>query len=91
VLNFLYSVPQLAGVVPCPRHRLPVFDPATGTLRPKTRPDWNLVNAALQARAARRAAGWRLVCWLVACAACLALAPAARTTTTPTRTTTTPR
>ncbi|RXH81018.1 hypothetical protein DVH24_004932 [Malus domestica] len=32
VLNFLLSVPQLAGIVPCPRHRLPRFDPETGLL-----------------------------------------------------------
>jgi len=23
VINFLYSVPQLIGIIPCPRHRLP--------------------------------------------------------------------
>ena len=27
VLNFLYSVPQLFHLVPCPRHRLPKYDP----------------------------------------------------------------
>nr|GMC80094.1 UDP-N-acetylglucosamine--dolichyl-phosphate N-acetylglucosaminephosphotransferase [Ipomoea batatas] len=27
VLNFLLSLPQLAGIIPCPRHRLPKFDP----------------------------------------------------------------
>jgi UDP-N-acetylglucosamine--dolichyl-phosphate N-acetylglucosaminephosphotransferase len=48
VFNFLYSVPQLFGMVFCPRHRLPVFDPATGLLRPKDAPDWNLVNLTLQ-------------------------------------------
>ncbi|KAJ7976706.1 UDP-N-acetylglucosamine--dolichyl-phosphate N-acetylglucosaminephosphotransferase [Quillaja saponaria] len=32
VLNFLLSLPQLAGFVPCPRHRLPRFDPQTGLL-----------------------------------------------------------
>lgn len=48
VLNFLYSVPQLFGIVFCPRHRLPVFDPQTGLLRPKPQPDWNLVNLTLQ-------------------------------------------
>eukprot|EP00882_Tetradesmus_deserticola_P010928 GHRQ01011555.1.p1 GENE.GHRQ01011555.1~~GHRQ01011555.1.p1 ORF type:complete len:412 (+),score=222.48 GHRQ01011555.1:543-1778(+) len=48
VFNFLYSVPQLFGLVFCPRHRLPVFDPATGLLRPKDAPDWNLVNLTLQ-------------------------------------------
>ncbi len=34
--------------MPCPRHRLPVFDPKTGLLRPKDQPDWNLVNLTLQ-------------------------------------------
>jgi len=29
VLNFLYSVPQLFHLIPCPRHRLPKYDPAT--------------------------------------------------------------
>lgn len=48
VLNFVYSVPQLFGFVFCPRHRLPVFDPKTGLLRPKDQPDWNLVNLTLQ-------------------------------------------
>ncbi|XP_067910129.1 UDP-N-acetylglucosamine--dolichyl-phosphate N-acetylglucosaminephosphotransferase [Heterodontus francisci] len=32
VLNFLYSVPQLLRIVPCPRHRLPRLDPSTGKL-----------------------------------------------------------
>ncbi|XP_020378996.2 UDP-N-acetylglucosamine--dolichyl-phosphate N-acetylglucosaminephosphotransferase [Rhincodon typus] len=32
VLNFLYSVPQLFRIVPCPRHRLPRLDPRTGKL-----------------------------------------------------------
>ena len=48
VFNFVYSLPQLFGFVPCPRHRLPVFDPKTGLLRPKDQPDWNLVNLTLQ-------------------------------------------
>jgi len=34
VLNFLYSVPQLFKFVPCPRHRLPKFNPETGLLEP---------------------------------------------------------
>ena len=33
LLNFAYSLPQLFKIVPCPRHRLPRFDPATGLLR----------------------------------------------------------
>jgi UDP-N-acetylglucosamine--dolichyl-phosphate N-acetylglucosaminephosphotransferase len=30
VINFIYSVPQLFHFIPCPRHRLPKFDPETG-------------------------------------------------------------
>ncbi|XP_048838123.1 UDP-N-acetylglucosamine--dolichyl-phosphate N-acetylglucosaminephosphotransferase isoform X5 [Brienomyrus brachyistius] len=32
VLNFLYSLPQLFHLVPCPRHRLPRLNPETGKL-----------------------------------------------------------
>lgn len=32
IFNFLYSVPQLFHLVPCPRHRLPKFDPKTDKL-----------------------------------------------------------
>lgn len=32
IFNFIYSVPQLFGLVPCPRHRLPRLDPKTGLL-----------------------------------------------------------
>lgn len=34
VLNFLYSSPQLFRVIPCPRHRLPRFNPRSGLLEP---------------------------------------------------------
>ncbi|KAH8202576.1 hypothetical protein TruAng_003287 [Truncatella angustata] len=34
VFNFCYSVPQLSGLVPCPRHRLPHFNARTGLLEP---------------------------------------------------------
>ncbi|XP_014216254.1 UDP-N-acetylglucosamine--dolichyl-phosphate N-acetylglucosaminephosphotransferase [Copidosoma floridanum] len=34
ILNFLYSVPQLFRLVPCPRHRLPKYDPETDQLNP---------------------------------------------------------
>ncbi len=37
IFNFVYSIPQLFKIIPCPRHRLPVFDPKTGLLRPKVR------------------------------------------------------
>lgn len=46
VLNFLLSVPQLAGIVPCPRHRLPKFDPKTGLLTGTN--DGTLVNLFLR-------------------------------------------
>ncbi|KAK9450192.1 glycosyl transferase family 4-domain-containing protein [Limtongia smithiae] len=32
VFNFIYSAPQLFGLVACPRHRLPKFNPETGLL-----------------------------------------------------------
>ncbi|ETN78153.1 glycosyltransferase, group 4 family [Necator americanus] len=32
VFNFLYSIPQLFKLVPCPRHRLPRFDSETDTV-----------------------------------------------------------
>lgn len=36
VINFVYSLPQLFKVYPCPRHRLPFYDAALGLLRPST-------------------------------------------------------
>ena len=32
IINFLYSIPQLFKILPCPRHRLPRVDPATHLL-----------------------------------------------------------
>jgi UDP-N-acetylglucosamine--dolichyl-phosphate N-acetylglucosaminephosphotransferase len=46
LFNFIYSLPQLFGLVHCPRHRLPTFDPASGTLT--ATPNWNVVNLTLQ-------------------------------------------
>ncbi|KIL67856.1 hypothetical protein M378DRAFT_122043 [Amanita muscaria Koide BX008] len=34
VFNFLLSCPQLFGLVPCPRHRVPRFEPETNLLYP---------------------------------------------------------
>lgn len=34
VVNFVYSVPQLFRLVPCPRHRMPGYDAATDRLVP---------------------------------------------------------
>ena len=36
IINFLWSVPQLFKIVPCPRHRLPAFNPSTGLMEPST-------------------------------------------------------
>ncbi|KAM7203805.1 Glycosyl transferase family 4 domain containing protein [Naviculisporaceae sp. PSN 640] len=38
IFNFCYSVPQLFGLVPCPRHRLPRFNARTGLLEPSVTP-----------------------------------------------------
>ncbi|KAL7197513.1 hypothetical protein ACSBR2_020116 [Camellia fascicularis] len=46
VLNFLLSLPQLSGYIPCPRHRLPRFDPRTGLLTGTN--DGTLVNLFLR-------------------------------------------
>ncbi|KAI5070064.1 hypothetical protein GOP47_0014407 [Adiantum capillus-veneris] len=46
ILNFLYSTPQLFKIIPCPRHRLPIFDPKTGLLTGTK--DLNLVNLFLR-------------------------------------------
>lgn len=34
IFNFVYSTPQLFGIVPCPRHRLPRLNEKTGHLEP---------------------------------------------------------
>ncbi|KIJ17707.1 hypothetical protein PAXINDRAFT_167688 [Paxillus involutus ATCC 200175] len=34
IFNFVLSCPQLFGLVPCPRHRVPRFDPDTNLLHP---------------------------------------------------------
>ncbi|KAM0181817.1 hypothetical protein ACHAPF_001341 [Botrytis cinerea] len=36
--NFLYSVPQLFHLIPCPRHRLPYFNAKTNLLEPSITP-----------------------------------------------------
>jgi UDP-N-acetylglucosamine--dolichyl-phosphate N-acetylglucosaminephosphotransferase len=46
IINFVYSVPQLFKWVPCPRHRLPRYDPGTGLLHATN--NMNLVNLFLR-------------------------------------------
>ena len=38
IANFLYSLPQLTHVVPCPRHRLPRYDPVSRLMHASTFP-----------------------------------------------------
>jgi len=47
LINFGLSLPQLLGVIPCPRHRLPTFDPDTGLLSGKPS-NWNVINQYLR-------------------------------------------
>eukprot|EP00741_Cyanophora_paradoxa_P019465 tig00021127_g18790.t1 len=45
ILNFLYSLPQLFKLVPCPRHRVPKLNPTTGKL--ESSKNYTLLNAFL--------------------------------------------
>jgi len=45
LINFVISVPQLVGLVPCPRHRTPKFNPETGLLEPTY--NFTVINAYL--------------------------------------------
>ena len=52
IFNFIYSVPQLLHVVPCPRHRLPRYNARTDLLEPSItewkRPPPNIIAAGLR-------------------------------------------
>lgn len=47
ILNFLFSLPQLIGLVPIARHRLPKFNAKTKKLTGQ-KEHWNLLNIALR-------------------------------------------
>lgn len=47
IINFLLSIPQLFGIIPCPRHRLPTYNAKTYLLYSKT-DQWNLLNQGLR-------------------------------------------
>jgi UDP-N-acetylglucosamine--dolichyl-phosphate N-acetylglucosaminephosphotransferase len=55
IVNFIYSVPQLFKIIPCPRHRLPKFNARTGlrepsvTTWPPERPPSKLLTAVFLA------------------------------------------
>ena len=72
-MNFLYSIPQLFKVVPCPRHRLPRFETQTGLLSPskatETRYNMNLVTLFLRVfgKTTERKLCLRLLAFQVAC------------------------
>lgn len=47
IANFVYSMPQIFNIVPCPRHRMPLLDDRTGKLLPSRAdvtllPKWKL-------------------------------------------------
>lgn len=48
IFNFLYSAPQLFGLIPCPRHRLPKFNARSGLLEPSVT-QWERPPSPLQA------------------------------------------
>lgn len=68
VLNFLLSLPQLAGLIPCPRHRLPKFDPNTGLLTGTN--DGTLVNFTLRLLGRMREESLCIVLLLLQAVAC---------------------
>ncbi|EPY42485.1 UDP-N-acetylglucosamine--dolichyl-phosphate N-acetylglucosaminephosphotransferase [Angomonas deanei] len=45
LINFILSLPQLFGIVPCPRHRVPTWSPVTGKL--SNSHNYTLLNAIL--------------------------------------------
>ena len=47
ILNFLFSFPQLIGIVPCSRHRLPKYNHNTRLLTGQ-KEHWNLLNVSLR-------------------------------------------
>ncbi|CAK7203645.1 tunicamycin resistance protein [Sporothrix eucalyptigena] len=53
IANFVYSAPQIFGLVPCPRHRMPRFNARTGLLEPS-------VNVWLPDRQPRKPIAWAL-------------------------------
>lgn len=68
VLNFLLSLPQLAGLIPCPRHRLPKFNPNTGLLTGTN--DGTLVNFTLRLLGRMREESLCIVLLLLQAVAC---------------------
>ncbi|XP_041988373.1 UDP-N-acetylglucosamine--dolichyl-phosphate N-acetylglucosaminephosphotransferase [Aricia agestis] len=51
IINFLYSVPQLFHIIPCPRHRLPKYSPETNLLQASktviSKKDLNFLNSII--------------------------------------------
>ncbi|KAL4761982.1 UDP-N-acetylglucosamine--dolichyl-phosphate N-acetylglucosaminephosphotransferase [Aspergillus foveolatus] len=50
IFNFVYSVPQLFHIIPCPRHRLPKFNAKTGLVDASVT-EWNVPPSPLLAMA----------------------------------------
>lgn len=48
LINFTLSLPQLFGIIPCPRHRLPKYNKKTGLLDPVWPNHYTLINLVLK-------------------------------------------
>jgi len=62
IFNFLLSCPQLFGLVPCPRHRVPTPDHTTGLLHPSTATFEDAPPSRLASLILKTLAYLRLVC-----------------------------
>ncbi|KAL4903650.1 hypothetical protein BDW74DRAFT_155903 [Aspergillus multicolor] len=62
IFNFVYSVPQLFHIIPCPRHRLPKFDAKTGLVDASVT-NWEVPPSPLVAMALELLHGLRLA-WI---------------------------
>ncbi|KAK2735777.1 tunicamycin resistance protein [Myotisia sp. PD_48] len=60
IFNFLYSIPQLFHIIPCPRHRLPKFNPRSGLMEPSVT-EWHRPPAKIIAMGLNVLAAFRLL------------------------------
>ena len=60
IFNFLYSAPQLFGIVPCPRHRLPKFNARTGLMEMSVT-EWKQPPSGALSTGIKFLAGFRLI------------------------------
>jgi len=68
ILNFAISLPQLLGIIYCPRHRLPRLNKTTGKLE-GIQSNWNLLNITLRIVGPRteKELVWLMMYFQIAC------------------------